>query len=151
MRVLGGVAHAKIKCEPGQKNAGKAIRFPDRTSLLAQIRPFGVVHGVGNGAGKENRAALFKRAWSCWADTLSVLTWPCIRIAACLSIGASPAHSDGRRDTEHDHIVSMMREYAADIPGAHRGGPRFRTSARACHVTKSKWVLGEFSSAVSSE
>jgi hypothetical protein len=24
MRVLGGVAHAKIKCEPGQKNAGKA-------------------------------------------------------------------------------------------------------------------------------
>ena len=42
--------------------------------------------------------------------------WP------CLSIGASPAHSDGRRDVEHDHIVSMMRD-AADIPGAHRGGP----------------------------
>src|SRR5512132_3104677 len=43
--------------------------------------------------------------------------WP------CLAIGAGPAHSDGRRDIEHDHIVSMMREYASDIPGADRGGP----------------------------
>ena len=28
-------------------------------------------HGVGNSAGRENRAAVFKHAWSCWADTLS--------------------------------------------------------------------------------
>jgi hypothetical protein len=45
--------------------------IPDRTSLLAQIRLFGVGHGVGKGAGRENRLAVFKRAWPCWADTLS--------------------------------------------------------------------------------
>ena len=42
-------------------------------ALLAQIRLFGVGHGVGNGAGRENRLAVFKRAWSCWADTLSAI------------------------------------------------------------------------------
>src|SRR5262245_5574205 len=43
--------------------------------------------------------------------------WP------CRSIGGNPAHSGGRRDVEHHYIVSMMREYTADIPGADLGGP----------------------------
>jgi hypothetical protein len=47
--------------------------IPDRTSLLAQIRLFGVGHGVGKGAGRENRLAIFKGAWSRWADTLAEL------------------------------------------------------------------------------
>ena len=49
--------------------------IPDRTSLLAQIRLFGVGHGVGNEAARENRLAVFKRAWSCWADTLSAMPY----------------------------------------------------------------------------
>src|SRR6516164_585279 len=42
-----------------------------RASMLAQIRLFGVGHGVGKTAGRENWLAVFKGAWSCWADTLS--------------------------------------------------------------------------------
>src|SRR6185312_55884 len=45
--------------------------IPDCTAFLVQIRLFGVAHGVGNEAGRENRLAVFTRAWSRWADTLS--------------------------------------------------------------------------------